>query len=242
MSHIDLDELSVIALGEPASPADEAHLQQCEQCRSELDRLASVVATSRGITAADRPVAPPESVWSAIVAELGTSQAETHEAAPAAVVPLEQARARRGVPTWLVAAAAAVGLVVGSGLTLGATLTQSDQGAGPELVASATLEPVADSGFRGTAAVEQTGSGAVLRVSVPDLPAVDDGYYEVWMATADAGTMVAIGTLNPGSEATFALPAGMSVGDFPLVDVSVEHFDGDAGHSAVSVVRGQLPA
>jgi anti-sigma-K factor RskA len=77
---------------------------------------------------------------------------------------------------------------------------------------------------------------------VPGLPAVDDGYYEVWMASSDAATMVAIGTLNPGEEAVLRLPAGMQMADFPLVDVSVAHFDGDAGHSAVSVVRGLLPA
>ena len=82
----------------------------------------------------------------------------------------------------------------------------------------------------------------MLTVSVPDLPQVDDGYYEVWMATADTSTMVAIGTLSPGAEAHFTLPAGMDLGSFPVVDVSVEHFDGDTGHSAVSVVRGDLQA
>ncbi len=97
-------------------------------------------------------------------------------------------------------------------------------------------------GFTGTATVEQGPDGAVLTVAVPDLPGVDDGYYEVWMATADAGTMVAIGTLSPGQQGHFSLPAGMDVGSFPVVDVSVEHFDGDAGHSATSVVRGQLEA
>jgi hypothetical protein len=34
----------------------------------------------------------------------------------------------------------------------------------------------------------------------------------------------------------------MQMASFPLVDVSVEHFDGDPSHSAVSVVRGVLPA
>ena len=32
----------------------------------------------------------------------------------------------------------------------------------------------------------------------------------------------------------------MDVAAFPVVDVSVEHFDGEAGHSATSVVRGEL--
>ena len=34
--------------------------------------------------------------------------------------------------------------------------------------------------------------------------------------------------------------AWMDAADFPVVDVSVEHFDGDAGHSATSVARGTL--
>jgi hypothetical protein len=54
--------------------------------------------------------------------------------------------------------------------------------------------------------------------------------------------MVAIGTLNPGETARFTLPAGMDASAFPVVDVSVEHFDGDAGHSATSVSRGVLGA
>ena len=82
--------------------------------------------------------------------------------------------------------------------------------------------------------------GPVLRVALTNLAPVEDGYYEVWMATADAGTMVAVGTLSPGQEARIALPSGMDVTAFPLVDVSVEHFDGDPGHSAQSVARGQL--
>ena len=113
-------------------------------------------------------------------------------------------------------------------------------GSTSQLVATADLAPIDDSGFRGTAVVEQTDGGTTLTVAVPDLPAVDDGYYEVWMATADTSTMVAIGTLSPGQEGTFVLPSGMEVGAFPVVDVSVEHFDGVAGHSPVSVVRGQL--
>jgi len=77
-------------------------------------------------------------------------------------------------------------------------------------------------------------------VSVPNLPTLSGEYYEVWMATPDTTTMVAIGTLNPGEEGRFILPTGMDTASFPVVDVSVEAFGGDAGHSAKSVVRGQL--
>lgn len=231
MPHCDEDELSVIALGEPARPEDEQHLQGCARCQSRLDQLIAVVASARSITDDDRPVAPPIGTWDAIADELGLTPA-------AEVTPISRGT-RRGAATWLIAgAAAAVGIAIGAVVTAGITGSTGSA----DLVAQASLDPIDDSGYVGTATVEQTDGGAVLRVTVPDLPAVEDGYYEVWMASPDTTTMVAIGTLNPGQEATFPLPAGMAVTDFPVVDVSVEHFDGNAGHSAVSVVRGQLQA
>jgi hypothetical protein len=230
--HCDDDELSLVALGEAPGPEDEAHLQQCPRCHSRLDQMVAVVASARGITDADRPVQPPVEVWGAITRELGVAEAGN-------VTSISAAPSRRGARPWLLAGAAAVvGVLVGGIVTAGLLEPPSSQ----EIVASASLDPIDASGFVGTAAVEQRDAGAVLTVSVPDLPGVPDGYYEVWMATPDTATMVAIGTLSPGQEGTFALPAGMDVEAFPVVDVSVEHFDGDAGHSAVSVVRGQLQA
>ncbi len=231
MLHCDDDELSIIALGEPASASDEAHLQSCPRCQSRLDQLSAVVTSARGITEADRPTDPPPAVWEAITSELGMDSLSNVTSLAAA-----PSRRRRAAP-WLLAGAAAVaGVLVGVVVTAGVT---SGTGSA-DLLASASLGPIDDSGFSGSAEVEQTTAGPILHVDVPGLPDVDDGYYEVWMATPDATTMVAIGTMNPGSEATFPLPAGMAVDAFPVVDVSVEHFDGDAGHSAISVVRGQL--
>lgn len=228
MSHIDVEELALIALGELPQAEDASHLQSCTACRAQLDALRSVVSTSRAITADDALIAPPPGVWEAIKAEVSST----------AVVPLERSRGRRRAPLWVVAAAAVGGIAAGA---LVAVSLPSPQAPAPVAVqARATLEPLADLTVRGSADVERGAQGAILRVSIPDLPPVDDGYYEVWMATADAQTMVAIGTLNPGGDATFVLPASMATEDFPLVDVSLEHFDGDAGHSAVSVVRGVL--
>lgn len=232
MSHCDDDELSIIALGEPASSADDAHLQECSRCRSRLDQLTAVVGSARSITDDDRPITPPADVWAGITAELGLTGTGT-------VTSLDAARRRRGGRTWAIAgAAAAVGLVLGGIVTAGVLKPPSSA----QVLAQASLAPIADSGFAGTAVVEQRDGHAVLRVQVPDLPQVEDGYYEVWMATPDTTTMVAIGTMNPGEDATFDLPAGMDMTSFPVVDVSVEHFDGNTEHSAVSVVRGQLQA
>lgn len=232
MSHCDDDELALIAIGESASPEDEAHLSTCARCQSRLDQLAAVARAVREIEPDDRPIAPPESVWQGITAELSADTG-------APVTSLDDARQRRRPRLWLVAAsAAAVGVLVGGGLVAVVNSTSSPD----QLVASGTLDPIDNSGVTGTATVETGSAGTALTVDVPGLAAPGDGYYEVWMATPDTTTMVAVGTLSPGAPATFTLPAGLDPSAFPVVDVSLEHFDGDAGHSATSIVRGQLKA
>ena len=43
-----------------------------------------------------------------------------------------------------------------------------------------------------------------------------------------------------GAEGRFDVPDGLDLAEFPVVDVSEEHFDGDPSHSGDSVVRGPL--
>ena len=230
MSHCDDDELALIALGESARPEDEVHLSTCARCQSRLDQLSAVVGTARTIEPADRPVAPPESVWQGITAELAQDSSE-------GVASLDAGRQRRRPRTWIVAAAAAaVGLLAGAGLVTALSTTPgSDQ-----VVATTPLDPIGTSGARGTASVEKGDAGMALTVELPGLSAAGSGYYEVWMATPDTSTMVALGTLSPGGPVTFALPSGLDPKAFPVVDVSLEQFDGDAAHSATSIARGHL--
>jgi len=51
-----------------------------------------------------------------------------------------------------------------------------------------------------------------------------------------------VGTLGAGSSSSFPLPPGVSLADYPVVDISLEAYDGDPTHSAISVARGTLPA
>ncbi len=236
VSHCDDDDLSLLALGESVDPDVEAHLSTCSRCQSRLDQLSAVVSSARSISPDDHPVAPAPHVWEGIAAELGLGVSQAGEAD---VVSLDEVRRSRRPRVWLVAASAAViGAIIGGGLTT----VLSSSPPSYQLVASTTLGPIEDSGFSGTATIEQAGAATSLTVDVPGLPAVPDGYYEVWMATPDTSTMVAIGTMRPGEPVTFALPPGLDPTAFPVVDVSVEHFDGEAAHSAVSVVRGTLDA
>ncbi len=239
MSHCDEDTLALLALGEVVDSRDVEHARDCELCSARLAEYREVVRLGRSVTADDLPAAPPAEVWKAIASSVEADSIADDPASRSSVRSLDSAPSRRRRGGYALAAAAAVvGLVAGSVLT--SSIINRPESV--QVVASAALEPMGDSAVRGSAVVEQVGGGAQLKVTVPDLPAADDGYYEVWMATADTSTMVAIGNLNPGETAVYTLPVGMDLASFPVIDVSLEHFDGDPGHSVTSVVRGTLGA
>ena len=234
MSHCDEDALALLALGEVVDSRDVAHAQECAECSARLEEYRAVVSIGRTVTPDDVPSAPPAEVWTAVSAEVARNRD-----ASGVVRSLDSAPSRRRRGGYVLAAAAAVvGLIAGSA----ATATIINRPESVQVVASAALDPIGDAGVSGTAVIEQVSGATQLKVTVPDLPAAEDGYYEVWMATADTATMVAIGNLNPGETAVYTLPTGMDLAAFPVVDVSLEHFDGDPGHSVTSVVRGTLSA
>jgi anti-sigma-K factor RskA len=112
----------------------------------------------------------------------------------------------------------------------------SDDGA---VVAATALAPLDDDGSSGRAEVRDGGgTGRVLEVDL-DAPELDDGYYEVWLLQSDAQRMVQVGVVHRGAT-VLPLPAGIDLGAYPLVDVSVEPLDGVPTHSGVSVARGEL--
>ena len=51
--------------------------------------------------------------------------------------------------------------------------------------------------------------------------------------------MVQVGVVRGGTT-TLALPEGLDLAEYPIVDVSLEPLDGDPTHSGVSVARGEL--
>lgn len=238
VEHCDEESLALMSLGETPDPRDDAHVQECSRCQSRLDQLSAVVSVTRTLTPEDRPQSPPDSVWAGIASELELSTTS------ASVTSLSAARARRGGGRWwlMAAAAAVLGIVVGSAVTLGVQGSGSGAGSAGTVIAQGQLAPIGDSGLQGTAAVHTVDGQSVLVVSVPKLPSAGAGYYEVWMATPDTSTMVAMGTLNPGQEGRFPIPSGLDPKEYPVVDVSVEQFDGDNTHSATSLVRGRLSA
>jgi hypothetical protein len=164
------------------------------------------------------------------------------------MVQLRRPRASRR-RTWpalsapLLAVAAAFGLV---GALIGGTAIWFLRG-----------DPASDTGGQvvvGTAlaglpaARDATGHAEVLQVADGERRlAVDvtrlgptDGFYEVWLIDPTVTKMVPVGVLD-GARGEFAIPSGVNLSAYPVVDVSVEKVDGDPRHSGDSVLRGTLP-
>ena len=222
MPHVDDDTLALLALGEPvASAADRAHLADCESCSSHLAELGLVSRLGRE-SLSDPPLrAPRPEVWEAIADELGLER-------PART-------GRRRVVPLLVAAGTAVLLAVG-----GVAGWQLLRPVPPEVVARATLDAFPDwPGSSGSAEVERLPDGSrVVRLTL-SAPEPSGSYREAWLITEDATQLLSLGVVDSAT-AVLAVPDGIDLALYDLVDVSDEIDDGDPAHSGDSIVRGRL--
>ena len=168
----------------------------------------------------------------------GTDQPTTDEAP---VVSLDARRARRSRPaTWLFAAAAVGGVAVG-GVVTAAVLGSTSEPAST-VAATVDLAPLPAWDASGTADLTVTDDGRqVLVVTVDEAAPPAGGFQEVWLIDSNVEGMVSLGILD-GTTGEFVIPDGVDVADFPIVDVSLEPFDGDPTHSGDSIVRGQIDA
>ncbi|MCA0145025.1 anti-sigma factor [Blastococcus sp. LR1] len=254
VQHCLPEQLALAALREPLPDDDAFHLAACDLCRAEVASLRRAVEAVSVPELADPgpSVTPPPAVWGAIAAATGVTAAPAGMTAPVAAAPSAAAPSvgpsseetpggaqvlpfrtrRRGLV--LVAAAAVAGAVLGAGVT---AVVRS--GESTEALTAVALDPLDDEQASGRAEVlvREDGSRA-LQVDL-DAPALDGEYYELWLIEPQVVDMVPLGVLRPGSQ-TFELPAGLDLGEYPLVDVSVEPLDGDPTHSGISVARGEL--
>jgi hypothetical protein len=263
MSHCDETTLALAALGEDIPSDEAAHLHSCAQCTADVAELVEVVTLGREAPAELPEV--PDHVWAGIRQELSlvgapdgsdahpnvrtlTQPDLPHSTPPAGtgdsnVIPLDRRRSRG--PLWGVAAvAAAAGAIVGGAVVWSAVDRGTGSTGGPneQFVAQAVLAPLTDTvSAPGKATVLDSADGEVVRVDARSLPA-NDGFYEVWLLDAEATKLVALGALPAGSIGTFTVPPGLSIADFPLVDISLESYDGDPSHSKNSLMRGELQA
>ena len=265
--HPDAEQLTLAALpAEQSDPEVAAHLLVCTQCRAEVDELRRTVELARA-EGVDEPLpAPPTRVWQAILDELAGDETDgrgaperngqgTHE--PVArgdrdvpehdggtdEAPVSLRPARRWRRSLVgVAAAAVVGLGLGVGIGVGV----GGSGGKPDPTPVVQLGPVgfADPSASGTAAMVDRDGDQRMVVELRGVTNLAGGdYLEAWLMDSGGSRLLPLGALARHGEefrGEFTIPAGLPAGEFDRVDVSAERFDGDPGHSTVSLLRGDL--
>ena len=267
--HLTDDRIVDVALGADVQSAERGHLATCADCRSAVDGFTDTVALTRSLDS-DLLVAPPDRVWQAIEAELGTApattagrtgtvqsiptdpqrrahsfRAEDSASHDASVTSLSDRRSRgrqAALPAvWLLAAACVLGIVLGVG---GASLADR-LGTTPEptetTVATTDLAPLDSPTTQGRAELVDRTDGLGLSVSTAEIDP-GEGYLEVWLINRDLTRMISVGVL-PGDATEIVLPVSQDLIDqgYVIVDISREQFDDQPQHSGDTVVRGELP-
>ncbi|NNE72453.1 MAG: anti-sigma factor [Acidimicrobiales bacterium] len=202
---------------------------------------------ARSLTVADTHLEePPVDLWASIEAALqdespaaspGASIAPGSVAPTATVTNLAEGRRQpeRRLGRVLLGVAAGLLLVALVGVGLIRSGDSTDPVASVALSADG-IDPLG-LGLDGTAELIEVDGGYEIALDVSSLPEVD-GFYELWIIDTDVAGMFSLGTVN--EDGRFAVPAGVDIADFPVVDLSVEPIDGDPTHSGVSALRGVL--
>lgn len=164
-----------------------------------------------------------------------STTAQVHQLRP-------RSEARRA-PWWGVFAAAAAGLLVGGAVIAGILnqdTAEEDTPVAGSSVGGATLEPVEADDFSGQAEMVEMEDGSMeLTVEISSAPDPAEGYFEVWLRDDEASQLISLGAVTADST-TLQVPAGIDLAEYPVVDVSHEHFDGDPGHSGITLAAGPM--
>jgi anti-sigma-K factor RskA len=79
----------------------------------------------------------------------------------------------------------------------------------------------------------------VLDVHLAVRPEGQSGFLEVWLIDPSVSRMFALGTLE-GDSGSLPIPDGVDIAAYPIVDISLEPYDGSPAHSGDSIARGSL--
>ncbi len=213
-----------------------------------------VLELMRGLTAddIDRDV-PPPSVWAGIAAAVAEDADGAGGDAPQPA-PLDRprpigvsgpvalgrtAQRRRQVLTWTLAAAAASVVVVGAALVV-----DGRRAGAPDVIAAVevTSDGLGDAppGIVAQAVIEDDDGVRRVALDASAIEVADGEFLELWLINDDITDMVSLGVVRRGE--TYEIPGDVELGDFPIIDVSIEPDDGIPTHSGRSVLRGRLEA
>jgi hypothetical protein len=135
-AHLGVAELTGLANGAPLDAAGGAHLDSCPDCQAEA-RSWSVIAGGVRTVMAEGPA--PAAALDVVLAAIGGDGTAPGRPPLASASPAAN-RARRGLPGWHPAAAAAVTVAVlgGGGLGIASTLSPGVRGSGQVMTAALT--------------------------------------------------------------------------------------------------------
>ena len=195
---------------------------------------------------ADEPLfdAPPANLWSSIQAELDL---EDLEAAAPIQSPLQSSESnvtsldhhrRKRRPVGILLGAVAASVIAAVAIP---ALRSSDS-----VVAEVALDSLEGSGTLGSASVVDDGDGS-LRLDIEfDTGLVGaESQYELWVIDSEVQEMYSLGIVDStgeGDTRSYDLPDGVDIGDFPIIDISLEPNDGVQTHSGDSKYRGIVEA
>ncbi|WP_413760556.1 anti-sigma factor [Streptomyces sp. MMBL 11-3] len=133
----------------------------------------------------------------------------------------------------LAACAALLGAAAGSGITWWATHDRTTESASAE---GRRLDSLRASSA-GYARLSGGSGHRTLDITVKGLPR-NSGYFEVWLMDRTHTKLVSMGVLGPDGHADLPVPDTIDLGEYSVVDVSVQPYNGKPDHSGDSVVRG----
>ena len=198
----------------------ERHLEECPECRNELESIRH----THDLLRKEAATAPPPELKDRVLVQ-ATSETP----------------ARSGVRRRLLVPAAAALLVVavlGVGLLLAFL---DDSSAGLPLTATA-LAPEASGVVRG----EPAGENFRIELEVRGLPELgEDEYYEMWYYTEeeeDGGGRISCGAFRtaPEGQTTVNFTTPLNAREYPEIEVTREPDDGDPASSGEAVLEGDL--
>lgn len=269
MSHLDDDEIALIAMGEPAgSDADREHLVECESCAAEVAEMSRVALVARASVVEGDLESPPADVWSRIHGELGLTAAVAADPASEVRAPDPAPESDADAATGTAPAVAdtdadaqdprrhsrvrsrrrssATVWILAASMALVVAI-----GAGvwiartltptSAVIASAELAAFPDHpDATGRAQIDDDGDGRLtLTVTLDGDERTAGEYREVWLIREDGQALISLGVLDEPS-GTFRVPDDVDLDEYRLVDISFEPVDGDPAHSGDSIVRGEL--
>jgi hypothetical protein len=203
------------------------------------ERDKDLAVRARGLQPEDFALdSAPAQVWDQIQSALEQERLagpDNDALADSVPLPAKGMAGRRRTPPWWLAAAAAFLAFVAAGVIVIANGSRDQSVVGEFALSNQGLD-AAGKESRGSVLVRMDHGQTILDVHVDHLPDIPRTFLELWVIDSDVKGMFSLGPLL--GSGVYALPPGVDVKQFPIVDISVQQINGQPTHSGQSILRG----